>query len=161
MQRHRGFYPCGTPRPVGPTRRQFVQGMLVGAAAAGCAGKPAMMTGPIDAAPSARPPPIASCSVDRHRDVAPRDGQRHARLGRLVGSDAPGHRRLRRRADHGYSQGLTFFETADQYGAHPHIAEAIRQVGRQNVVVLTKTAAQTAPARRPIWIASAASWAST
>jgi aryl-alcohol dehydrogenase-like predicted oxidoreductase len=45
---------------------------------------------------------------------------------------------------HGYSQGLTFFETADQYGAHPHMKEAIRQVGRQNVVVLTKTTAQTA-----------------
>ena len=47
---------------------------------------------------------------------------------------------------HGYDQGLRFFETADAYGAHPHIAEAIRQVGRQNVVVLTKTAAQTATA---------------
>jgi aryl-alcohol dehydrogenase-like predicted oxidoreductase len=43
-----------------------------------------------------------------------------------------------------YSQGLTFFETADAYGAHPLIAQAIRQVGRQNVVVLTKTGAETA-----------------
>jgi len=47
---------------------------------------------------------------------------------------------------HGFDQGLRFFETADAYGAHPHVAEAIRQVGRQNVVVLTKTAAQTAAA---------------
>jgi predicted aldo/keto reductase-like oxidoreductase len=47
---------------------------------------------------------------------------------------------------HGYSQGLTFLETADAYGAHPHMAEAIRQIGRQNVVVLTKTTAQTASA---------------
>jgi aryl-alcohol dehydrogenase-like predicted oxidoreductase len=36
------------------------------------------------------------------------------------------------------------FETADAYGAHPEVAAAIRQVGRQNVTVLTKTAAQTA-----------------
>jgi 1-deoxyxylulose-5-phosphate synthase len=43
-----------------------------------------------------------------------------------------------------YSQGITLFDTADSYGAHPHVAEAIRQVGRQNVTVLTKTAAQTA-----------------
>ena len=57
---------------------------------------------------------------------------------------------------HGYSQGLTFFETADQYGAHPHMKEAIRQVGRQNVVVLTKTdGADRRRRRRPISIASA------
>ena len=43
-----------------------------------------------------------------------------------------------------YSQGITLFETADSYGAHPYLAEAIRQVGRQNLTVLTKTAAQTA-----------------
>jgi aryl-alcohol dehydrogenase-like predicted oxidoreductase len=49
---------------------------------------------------------------------------------------------------HGFSQGLTFFETADQYGAHPHIAEAARQVGRNNVVILTKTHAQTAAEMR-------------
>jgi aryl-alcohol dehydrogenase-like predicted oxidoreductase len=45
---------------------------------------------------------------------------------------------------HGYDQGLTFFETADAYGAHRLMAEAIRQVGRQNVTVLTKTASETA-----------------
>jgi 1-deoxyxylulose-5-phosphate synthase len=43
-----------------------------------------------------------------------------------------------------YSQGITLFETADSYGAHPEVAAAIRQVGRQNVTVLTKTSAQTA-----------------
>src|SRR6187397_1192737 len=47
---------------------------------------------------------------------------------------------------YGYEQGINFFETADAYGAHPHVAEAIRRVGRNNVVVLTKTAAQTAAA---------------
>jgi 1-deoxyxylulose-5-phosphate synthase len=41
---------------------------------------------------------------------------------------------------------VTFFETAADYGAHPFIAEAVRQVGRDNVVVLTKTEAQTASA---------------
>lgn len=45
---------------------------------------------------------------------------------------------------HGYTQGLTLFETADQYGAHRLVAEAIRQVGRHNVTVLTKTTAETA-----------------
>nr|MDQ2647011.1 aldo/keto reductase [Myxococcota bacterium] len=41
-------------------------------------------------------------------------------------------------------QGITFFETADAYGTHPHVAEAIRRVGRENVVVLTKTTSETA-----------------
>jgi aryl-alcohol dehydrogenase-like predicted oxidoreductase len=45
---------------------------------------------------------------------------------------------------HGYSQGLNFFETADAYGTHRHVGEAIRQVGRQNVVVLTKTTSENA-----------------
>jgi aryl-alcohol dehydrogenase-like predicted oxidoreductase len=43
-----------------------------------------------------------------------------------------------------YSQGLTLFETADAYGAHRLVADAIRQVGRQNVTILTKTTAETA-----------------
>jgi aryl-alcohol dehydrogenase-like predicted oxidoreductase len=45
-----------------------------------------------------------------------------------------------------HEQGLTFWETADQYGSHPHLKEAMRQVGRQNVVVITKSHAQTASA---------------
>jgi len=45
---------------------------------------------------------------------------------------------------YGYEQGINFFETADAYGAHPHVAEAIRRVGRNNVVILTKTKAETA-----------------
>jgi aryl-alcohol dehydrogenase-like predicted oxidoreductase len=44
---------------------------------------------------------------------------------------------------YGYGQGVTFFETADQYGAHPHLREAIRQIGRQRVVVLTKSNSET------------------
>jgi aryl-alcohol dehydrogenase-like predicted oxidoreductase len=43
-----------------------------------------------------------------------------------------------------YEQGITFYETADAYGTHPHVAEAIRKVGRENVVVLTKTTSETA-----------------
>lgn len=46
---------------------------------------------------------------------------------------------------HGYDQqGITFFETADAYGTHEHVAEAIRRVGRENVVVLTKTLSEDA-----------------
>jgi aryl-alcohol dehydrogenase-like predicted oxidoreductase len=38
-----------------------------------------------------------------------------------------------------YDRGITFWDTADQYGSHPHVREALRTVGRQNVVLTTKT----------------------
>ena len=43
-----------------------------------------------------------------------------------------------------YDNGITFFETADQYGSHPHIQEALRKIPCEKVVMLTKTVANTA-----------------
>jgi predicted aldo/keto reductase-like oxidoreductase len=37
-----------------------------------------------------------------------------------------------------------FWDTADQYGSHPHIKEALKRVQRDKVVILTKTHASTA-----------------
>ncbi len=45
---------------------------------------------------------------------------------------------------HGFDQGVTFWETADQYGTHEHMREGMRQVGKNKVVLLTKTRATTA-----------------
>src|SRR4051812_31491649 len=45
---------------------------------------------------------------------------------------------------HAYDQGLRFWESADQYGTHPHLREGMRRVGKNNVVVMTKTRATTA-----------------
>ncbi len=39
----------------------------------------------------------------------------------------------------GYDQGLRFFDSADSYGSHPHVAAALKQVPRDKVTVLTKT----------------------
>ena len=39
----------------------------------------------------------------------------------------------------GYDNGLRFFDAADQYGSHPHVAEALKHVKRDKVTVLTKT----------------------
>src|SRR6476660_5335479 len=39
----------------------------------------------------------------------------------------------------GYEHGLTFFDSADAYGSHPHVAEALKHVPRDKVTVLTKT----------------------
>src|SRR5215471_11625714 len=40
---------------------------------------------------------------------------------------------------HGYDQGLRFFDSADAYGSHPHVREALKHVSRDKVTVLTKT----------------------
>lgn len=39
----------------------------------------------------------------------------------------------------GYDQGLRFFDAADSYGSHPHVAEALKHVPRDKVTVLSKT----------------------
>jgi aryl-alcohol dehydrogenase-like predicted oxidoreductase len=49
-------------------------------------------------------------------------------------------------ADHykaGFDEGITFWDTADQYGSHPHIREALKKVPREKVTILTKTHAST------------------
>ena len=38
-----------------------------------------------------------------------------------------------------FDDGINFWETADQYGSHPHVAEALKKVKREEVVILTKT----------------------
>ena len=48
----------------------------------------------------------------------------------------------------GYDQGLRFFDSADSYGSHPHVAEALRHVPRDKVTVLTKTWARDAASAR-------------
>jgi aryl-alcohol dehydrogenase-like predicted oxidoreductase len=39
----------------------------------------------------------------------------------------------------GYEHGLRFFDSADSYGSHPHVAEALKHVPRDKVTVLTKS----------------------
>jgi aryl-alcohol dehydrogenase-like predicted oxidoreductase len=39
----------------------------------------------------------------------------------------------------GYDQGLLFFDSADGYGSHPHVADALKHVQRDKVTILTKT----------------------
>lgn len=44
----------------------------------------------------------------------------------------------------GYDNGLRFFDSADSYGSHPHVAEALKHVDRSKVTVLTKSWARDA-----------------
>ena len=39
----------------------------------------------------------------------------------------------------GHDQGLRFFDAADSYGSHPHVAEALKHVKRDQVTVLSKS----------------------
>lgn len=42
-----------------------------------------------------------------------------------------------------YERGINFWDSADQYGTHPHLKEALKTIPRDNVVILTKTHAST------------------
>jgi aryl-alcohol dehydrogenase-like predicted oxidoreductase len=42
-----------------------------------------------------------------------------------------------------YDEGIIFWDSADQYGTHPHLKEALRSIPREKVVILTKTHATT------------------
>ena len=42
-----------------------------------------------------------------------------------------------------YDHGVTFWDSADQYGTHPHVREALKSVPRDKVAILTKTHAST------------------
>jgi len=48
----------------------------------------------------------------------------------------------------GYEQGLRFFDAADSYGSHPHVAESLKHVPRDKVTVLTKTWSRDAASAR-------------
>ena len=48
----------------------------------------------------------------------------------------------------GYDHGLRFFDAADSYGSHAHVAEALKHVQRDRVTVLTKTWARDAAGAR-------------
>jgi 1-deoxyxylulose-5-phosphate synthase len=42
-----------------------------------------------------------------------------------------------------YDQGVYFWDSADQYGTHPHLKTALQGIPREKVVILTKTHAST------------------
>lgn len=48
----------------------------------------------------------------------------------------------------GYDHGLRFFDSADSYGSHAHVAEALKHVPRDKVTVLSKSWARDAAAMR-------------
>jgi aryl-alcohol dehydrogenase-like predicted oxidoreductase len=45
-----------------------------------------------------------------------------------------------------YDRGVNFWDTADEYGSHPHVARALEGIPRDKVVVATKTTSRSAEA---------------
>ena len=84
-------------------------------------------------------------------------GIRTSRLAMGTGTVGSGHHSnqtalgidgLSRLLQNGYDNGLRFFDAADSYGSHPHVADALKHVDRSKVTVLTKSWARTAPEMR-------------
>lgn len=48
----------------------------------------------------------------------------------------------------GYDHGLRFFDCADSYGTHPHVAAALKRLPREKVTILTKSWARDADGMR-------------
>jgi len=48
----------------------------------------------------------------------------------------------------GYDHGLSFFDSADSYGSHPHVAQALKSVPRDRITLLTKSWAREPDAMR-------------
>ena len=49
---------------------------------------------------------------------------------------------------YGFDNGITFWDTADMYGSHPHLAAALKHIPRDKVTIMTKSRAATAEQMR-------------
>jgi predicted aldo/keto reductase-like oxidoreductase len=48
----------------------------------------------------------------------------------------------------GFDNGVTFWDTADGYGSHPHLKSALQRIPREKVVIMTKSTSETAKEMR-------------
>ena len=48
----------------------------------------------------------------------------------------------------GFDNGVTFWDTADGYGSHPHLKTALQHIPRKKVVIMTKSTSKTAKGMR-------------
>lgn len=74
-----------------------------------------------------------------------------SRLGIGTGTHGWGHRSeqtalgidgLATLLERGFELGVNFWDAADQYGSHPHVAEALKRVPRDKVVITSKTSSK-------------------
>jgi aryl-alcohol dehydrogenase-like predicted oxidoreductase len=105
----------------------------------------------------AAPPPLEQKVAASDTVVLGQTGIRTSRLAMGTGTVGSGHHShqtalgVKGLSDlllNGYDHGLRFFDSADSYGSHPHVAEALKHVPRDKVTVLTKTWARDAASAR-------------
>jgi aryl-alcohol dehydrogenase-like predicted oxidoreductase len=118
-------------------RRQFISGAVAGLSAACFA--PRTLADPFDT-----PAPTTKAGAT-DTVVLGNTGIRTSRLAMGTGTfGSGGSSNQRRNGDlvrllrTGYDRGLTFFDSADSYGTHPEVAEAVSQLPREKVVIMTK-----------------------
>ena len=96
----------------------------------------------------AAPPPLTQKVAASDAVELGKTGIRTSRLAMGTGTVGSGHhsnqtalglKGLSALLLNGYDHGLRFFDSADAYGSHPHVAEALKHVPRDQVTVLTKT----------------------
>jgi 1-deoxyxylulose-5-phosphate synthase len=96
----------------------------------------------------AAPAPLAEKVTASDAVMLGKTGIRTSRLAMGTGTVGSGHHSnqtalgLKGLSDlllNGYDHGLRFFDSADAYGSHPHVAEALKHVPRDKVTILTKT----------------------
>jgi len=126
-------------------RRRFLAGSAAAATGAWAAWK---TIGSGRSLTFAAPPPLATKVAASDVVTLGRTGIRTSRLAMGTGTVGSGHHShqtdlgVKGLSDlllSGYDRGLTFFDSADAYGSHPHVAEALKHLQRDKVTVLTKT----------------------
>jgi aryl-alcohol dehydrogenase-like predicted oxidoreductase len=102
-------------------------------------------------------PPLAGKFLATDTVTLGKSGIKTSRLAMGTGTVGAGHHShqtalgmdgLPRLLLNGYDNGLRFFDAADSYGSHPHVAEALKHVDRTKVTLLTKSWARSAPEMR-------------
>ena len=130
-------------------RRRFLLGSA-GAAAGAWVGVEALGSR-VFSRTFASPAPLATKVAASDVVVLGKTGIRTSRLAMGTGTIGTGHHSnqtalgMKGLSDlllNGYDHGLRFFDSADAYGSHPHVAEALKHVPRDKVTVLTKTFAR-------------------
>ncbi|HWX93664.1 MAG TPA: aldo/keto reductase [Terriglobales bacterium] len=131
-------------------RREFIVG-AAGVLGAGWLGSRGLAGGMLRAIPPIPPLPRKFTAADTI--ALGNTGIKTSRLAMGTGTVGTGHHShqsdlgVKALSDlllNGYDHGLRFFDSADSYGSHPHVAEALKHVPRDKVTVLTKTWARDA-----------------
>jgi len=134
----------------GICRRQFFRHAVSAAAASWLN---AMLEKRLAALPRGSAAKVAATDIVALGDT----GIKTSRLAMGTGTVGSGHHSnqtalglegLSRLLQNGYDNGLRFFDAADSYGSHPHVADALKHADRAKVTVLTKSWARSAPEMR-------------